>query len=136
MSLIKKYLRFFLINFLALWLIGRFFTGVQFDGGYQTIALTALVLTLAGFLIKPLVGLLLLPINLLTLGAFRWLVNVITLWLVTLIVPQFKISGFLFTGFVYQGFAIPPMFLNIFWVYVLVAFTISLVTTLVLWLIK
>ena len=136
MSLIKKYLRFFLINFLALWLVERFFAGVSFDGGYQTIMLAALVLTMAGFLIKPLVGLLLLPINLLTMGAFRWLINVITLWLVTLAVPQFKISSFLFTGFVYHGFVIPTMFLNLFWVYFLVALTISLITTLVLWLIK
>jgi putative membrane protein len=136
MSVIKKYFRLFLINFLALWLIGQFFSGVSFTNGYQTIALASLVLTLAGFIIKPLVGLLLLPVNLLTLGAFRWLINVITLWIVTLIVPQFKITSFLFNGWVYQGFVIPAMFLNLFWVYVLVALTISLVTTLFLWLIK
>ncbi|MCJ7804368.1 phage holin family protein [Patescibacteria group bacterium] len=136
MSLIKKYLRLFLISFLALWLISRFIPGVQFIGGYQTMALTALVLTLVGFLIKPLIGLLLLPINLLTLGAFRWLINVVALWLVTLIVPQFKISGFVFEGFVYQGFTIPQMSLNIFWAYVLVSLTLSLITTFVLWLTK
>jgi putative membrane protein len=136
MSLIKKYLRLFLINFLALWLIGQLFSGVHFTNGYQTVALTSLVLTLASFIIKPLVGLLLLPINLLTLGSFRWLINVITLWLVTLIVPQFKISGFLFTGFVYHGFVIPAMFLNLFWVYILVALIISLITTFILWLVN
>jgi putative membrane protein len=136
MSLIKKYLRLFLINFLALWLIGQLFSGVNFANGYQTIVLASLVLTLAGFIIKPLVGLLLLPVNLLTLGSFRWLINVITLWLVTLIVPQFKISGFLFTGFVYKGFVVPAMFLNLFWVYVLVALIISLITSIILWLIN
>jgi putative membrane protein len=136
MSLIKKYLRLFLINFLALWLVGQLFSGIDFLNGYQTIALASLVLTLAGFIIKPLVGLLLLPVNLLTLGSFRWLINVITLWLVTLIVPQFKISGFLFTGFVYHGFVIPTMFLNLFWVYVLASLTISLITTFILWLVN
>lgn len=136
MTLIKKYLRLFLINFLALWLISRFISGVQFIGDYQTIALTALVLTLVGSLVKPLIGLLLLPINLLTLGAFRWLINVITLWLVTLIVPQFKISAFVFEGFVYQGFVIPQMSLNIFWAYVLVSLILSLITTFILWLTK
>ncbi len=136
MNFIKKYLRLFLINFLALWLISRFISGVQFIDGYQTIALTALVLTLVGFLIKPLVGLLLLPINLLTLGAFRWLINVITLWVVTLIVPQFKITAFVFEGFVYKGFAIPQISLNIFWAYVLVSLTLSFITTFILWLTK
>jgi uncharacterized membrane protein YvlD (DUF360 family) len=136
MNFIKKYLRLFLINFLALWLISQFISGVQFIGGYQTIALTSLVLTLVASLVKPLIGLLLLPINLLTLGAFRWLINVVTLWVVTLIVPQFKISAFVFEGFVYKGFAIPQISLNIFWAYVLVSLTLSLITTFILWLTK
>ncbi|MBM3205668.1 phage holin family protein [Candidatus Shapirobacteria bacterium] len=136
MGFIRKNLKLFLINFLALWLVGQALAGVEFLGGYQTLALTALVLTLAGFLIKPLVNLLLLPLNLLTLGAFRWLVNVIILWLVTLIVPQFKIHAFVFSGFSYQGFAIPPISLNIFWAYLLTAFFLSLITTFILWLTK
>lgn len=136
MSFIKKYLRLFLINSLALWSVGKILAGINFVDGYQTIALTALVLTVANFLIKPLIKLLLLPINLLTLGSFRWLVNVIILWLTTMIIPQFQIVGFQFTGFIYNGFIIPPMFLIIFWVYFLTSLIISLITTLMLWLIK
>jgi len=136
MSFIKKYLRFFLINLFALWLVAYIFTGVSFTGGWQTLALAALVLTLLGTLIKPLIKLLLLPINLITLGTFRWLINVITLWLVTIIVPQFEIRGFLFEGVNYQGFTIPSFYLATFWAFVLTSLVISLVTTLTLWLIR
>jgi len=136
MSFIKKYLRFFLINLFALWLVAYIFTGVSFTGGWQTLALAALVLTLLGTLIKPLIKLLLLPINLITLGTFRWLINVITLWLVTIIVPQFEIRGFLFEGVNYQGFIIPSFYLATFWAFVLTSLVISLVTTLTLWLIR
>jgi len=136
MSFIKKYLRFFLINLFALWLVAYIFAGVSFTGGWQTLALAALVLTLLGTLIKPLIKLLLLPINLITLGTFRWLINVITLWLVTLIVPQFEIRGFLFEGVNYQGFTIPSFYLATFWAFVLTSLVISLVTTLTLWLIR
>ena len=136
MSFLKNYFRLYLINFLALWLLGRFMLGVQFVGGYQTIALTALVLTLLGSLVKPLIKVLLIPINLLTLGAFRWLINVITLWLVTLIVPQFKIGSFVFPGINWNGFIIPSFFLARFWVFVLASLFISLITSFVLWLIK
>jgi putative membrane protein len=136
MSFIKKYLRFFLINYLALWLIAKYISGVVFIGGNKTMAITALVLTLVGLLIKPLINLLLLPINLLTLGSFRWLVNVITLWLVTIIIPQFTINSFYFAGFTYRGFIFPPMLLVVFWVYILTAFIISLITTISLWLIS
>lgn len=136
MSFIKKYLRLFLINFLALWLVGKVLAGINFIDGYQTIALAALTLTLADFLIKPLIKLLLFPINLLTLGSFRWLVDVIVLKIITMIIPQFQITGFQFTGFIYNGFTIPSMFIIIFWAYVLTSLIISLITTLILWLIK
>ena len=134
MNFVKNYLRLFLINFLALWLLSRFMQGVGFVGGYQTIALTALVLTLLSTLIKPLIKILLIPINLLTLGAFRWLINVITLWLVTLIVHQFEIGSFVFQGISWNGFIIPSFFLARFWVFVLASLFISLVTSFILWL--
>ncbi len=136
MSFIKKYFRFFLINFFSLWLVAYIFAGVSFVGGWQTIALAALVLTLLGTLVKPLVKLLLLPVNLITLGAFRWLVNVIVLWLVTFIIPQFQIKGFLFEGTNYQGFIIPSFYVATFWAFVLSSLVISLATSLTLWLIK
>lgn len=133
---IKKYFRLFLINLVSLWLAVELIDGVTLSGDMRTLASTALVLTLVNLFIKPLLHLLLLPINLITLGAFRWLINVLTLYLVTLIVPQLKVSGFLFPGFSYQGFIIPEIFLTTFWAFVLASFLISLATTFLLWLIK
>lgn len=130
----KKNLRLFLFNFVSLWLASAILLGVSFSAGYQIIALSALVLSLVNLLIKPLINILLLPINLLTLGGFRWLSNVIALYLVTLFVPQFKIAGFLFPGFNYEGFVIPQMYLSLFWVFVLTSFIISLTTAFLLWL--
>lgn len=132
----KKHLRLFLINFVALWLTVEALEGVTFSGGYKTLALAALTLTLVNFVIKPLIGLLLLPINLLTLGCFRWLVNVLSLYLVTIIVPQFQIQSFRFAGFSHQGFIIPAVNLNTFWAFVIASLFISLLTTLLLWLVK
>ena len=132
----KKHLRLFLINFVSLWLAGNAFAGVSFSGNYQTLALAALVLTLINFALKPLIKIMLLPINLITMGAFRWLINVLSLYLVTIIVSQFQIESFLFAGFNYQGFTIPSIYLSTFWALVVVSLFISLVTTFLLWLIK
>lgn len=133
---IKRHLRSFVFNLATLWLISQMLEGVSFSGGYQTLFLAAVALTLVNFLVKPLIKLLLLPINLLTLGAFRWLVNVIALYLVTLLVPQFEIKSFLFPGFSYQGFVVPSIYLGTFWVYVLVSLFLSLITSFLFWLIK
>lgn len=131
---IKKYLRLFLVNLVSFWLVSKLVEGVNYSGGLQTLAWAALALMIVNLAVKPLVNLLLLPINLITLGAFRWLVNVLTLYLVILIVPQLKISAFLFPGFNYQGFIIPPIFLATFWVFVIVSFLISLISSFFLWL--
>lgn len=132
----KKYFRSYLFNLVSLSLCVSLLAGVSYEGDYKTIALAALVLTLVNFLIKPLINILLLPINLITLGAFRWLINVLSLYLVTLIVPLFKVDAFLFPGFSYQGFIFPPINLNVFWAFVLASFLISLMTTFLLWLAK
>lgn len=134
--MIKKYLKLLLINSASIWLVSRIIAGLTLQGGIQVLFTAGLVLTLVNLLIRPLINLLLLPINLITLGAFRWLVNVLVLWVVTLIVPQFKIEAFLFPGFNWQGFIMPSLWLGKFWVFVLSSFLISLVTSFFLWLVE
>ena len=132
--MVKKYLRLFLINSVSIWLIAQVVAGIILKGGLQTLVTAGLVLTLVNLAVKPLINLLLLPINLVTLGTFRWLVNVLVLWLVTLIVPQFQINDFSFAGGSWQGFIIPSLMLGKFWAFVLISFLISLVTGFLLWL--
>jgi len=133
---IKKHLRSFVFNLFGLWIAVQLIKGLSHQGGYQTILLAGLALTVVNLLVKPLIKLVFLPINLITLGAFRWLINVIALYLVTLVVPQLQINSFFFSGFSYQGFVIPAFQLGIFWVYVVTSFLISLVTSFLHWLTK
>lgn len=133
---LKKILRSFIFNAGALWLAAFLFEGVEFSGDYRTVLSAGLALTLANLLIRPIVKLLLLPINLLTLGAFRWLANVAALYLTTVIVPQFSISGVSFAGYSNHGFVIPTFATGPFWGYVFISFFVSLVVSFIYWLIK
>jgi putative membrane protein len=130
----KKYLRIYLINVASLWLVSYSFGGLNYTGGYQSLIIGALALTLVNLLIRPIINLLLLPINLITLGTFRWLVNVIALYLVTLLIPQLIIQPFLFPGLSFQGFIIPSFYLNYFWSLTITSFLISLSVSLLSWL--
>jgi putative membrane protein len=132
----KRHLRSFAINLASLWLVSQVLPGMSYGANYQTLLIAAFVLTIVNLIVKPLVNLLLLPINLLTLGAFRWLVNVASLYLVTILVPQFQITSFKFSGFVYQGFVIPPLELSVILVFILASFFISLTTSFLFWLVK
>lgn len=132
----KTLIRSFLINVFALWLISQIAGGLIFAKGNETLFITAAALGLFNLFIRPLINILLLPINILTLGTFRWLVNVITLYLMTLIVPGFKISGFHFAGFAYQGVVIPALDLGPILALVAISFLLSFIAGFLSWLAK
>jgi putative membrane protein len=132
----KKYLRIFVYNLLALWVVTQVLEGVAVIGGLKPFIAAGLALTLVNLLVRPLIKLLFLPINLLTLGAFRWLVNVVTLYLVTILVPQLEIKPFTFPGFSYQGFIFPTLELSPFWALVVATFFLSLTTSFLYWIRK
>jgi putative membrane protein len=60
--------------------------------GTTTVALiTAAVLGLINIFIKPILKILTLPLNLLTLGLFGFLLNAVLFWVASLVVPGFDI---------------------------------------------
>src|SRR3989338_4884607 len=82
----KRPLRSFFIHLLAIWLISKYLGGIDYGNNPQFLALGALALTAADMLLKPLLNLLLFPFNLVTLGFFRWISNVVTLYIATTLV--------------------------------------------------
>ncbi len=130
----KRYLRLFLVNIFSLWLAAKIISGISFGNNNQTIFVAALALTLIDLLVKPIIKLLLLPINLLTLGTFQWLANVLALYLTTIVVPDFSISGFFFPGFDYKGFIIPAMSLSLIWAFIITSLVMSLISSFLIWL--
>lgn len=131
----KSILRSFLINGLALWLVSQALPGsMNFSRGTETLLFTAFVLGIINLFVRPLLKLFLLPINLLTLGAFRWVVNVLSLYLVTVVVTDFKIQNFFFPGFSYNVVTVPSLFLTGFWAFVLVSFSLSIISHFLFWL--
>ena len=61
---------------------------------FQSAVLAALVLAIANALVRPVVLVLTIPINLLTLGLFTLVVNALMLYLVAEVVSGFVVVGF------------------------------------------
>lgn len=132
----KSFARNIFINFFCLFLISKLTEAIFFSNNFLTLLWAAVCLTIFNLLIKPLLNLLLMPINLLTLGAFRWVVNVLVLYLVTLFVRGFKISGFVFRGITLAGFVIPQIPFTFFWSLILVSFLIEIFNFFLNWIFK
>jgi putative membrane protein len=73
--------------------VGRLVSGVEVEDAFSAI-LTALVLGVANAFVRPLLVLLTLPLTVLTLGVFLLVVNALVLWLVSAVVPGFRVRGF------------------------------------------
>ena len=82
-----------LINALALLALPYIFTSIHVDG-FATALIAALVLGLINTLIRPLLVILTLPVTLLTLGLFLFVINALLFWLVAELVKGFTVSGF------------------------------------------
>ena len=81
------------INALALLLAAQIFHKIWFDNQQATF-IAALVLALVNTYLRPLVVILTLPINILTLGLFTLVINGLMLELVSWIIPAFHVEGF------------------------------------------
>jgi len=80
---------------LGIWLAIRFIPGVEFADSWQILILAGLVLGLINFFIKPILKIIALPLRILTFGLFGLVINIGMVWIVTVIFPEFKISGIL-----------------------------------------
>ncbi len=82
-----------IINALALLLVANVVPGFGVDSFYAAL-IAALVLGLVNALVRPLFFILTLPITILTLGLFTFVINAFMILLVSTIVKGFVVEGF------------------------------------------
>jgi putative membrane protein len=82
-----------LLNALALLAVAYLYPGVQVESFFAAI-IAALALGLANALIRPILVILTLPVTILTLGLFLFVINALLFWLVAEIVKGFSVQGF------------------------------------------
>lgn len=131
----KTLLRYFLINLVSLFLTTRIIPGLTYIGGVKSLLLGALVFMLINIILVPLLKILFLPLNLLTLGLFAWLINVLALYALTTIVSDFQLVPYNFSGASMLGITVPAVELSTFWVAVVSSLLIGLITHFLQWLV-
>lgn len=130
----KTLLRYFLINLVSLYVTTRYIPGLTYTGGVKSLLVGATAFMLINFTLVPLLKILFLPLNLLTLGLFAWMINVLALYALTTIVSDFQLMPFNFAGAAIFGVTIPPLELTVFWVAVASSLMIGVITHFLQWL--
>jgi putative membrane protein len=82
-----------LLNAAALLLVAYLYPGVMVETFFAAL-IAALVLGLINAVVRPILVLLTLPVTILTLGLFLFVINALLFWLVAEIVQGFRVTGF------------------------------------------
>lgn len=132
----KHLIRNYVVDTYALWVTSQAAQGMIFEGGYKTLFIAGLALMGVSLLAKPIINLMLLPLNLVTFGLFRWVSFAIVLYLVTLIVKQYKITSFVYAGLQSKWLDIPALHFEGMWAFIAFSFILSMITSFIYWVIK
>lgn len=116
-----------IFNTLAIAIVAYFIPGLDYGNNLKTLLVASLVFAFTNAFLKPFLKILLLPINIISLGLLGWLVNVIVLYLTDLIVPGLSIHPFTLTLLGNQ------LELSVFFSYIVVSFSLNLTLTLISW---
>ena len=87
-----------LINAAALWAATRIIPGISFNGGWSTLIVVALIFGVLNASVRPLLWFMTLPLLIVTLGLFTFVLNALMLWLTG------AVSDWLGLGFQVEGF--------------------------------
>jgi putative membrane protein len=135
--MLRLLLRSVAINLAGIYIAAQILSGViTFVGGYQTLLMASLAIAAVNLIVRPVINLLLLPIHLITLGIFRWIANLVTLYLVTWLVPNLQIHSFYFPGLNFRYLIIPSMFFSAFGAFVVTTLTLTVIFHLLYWLLQ
>jgi len=91
------------------------------------------ILALSNFFIKPIIKIIMLPLNLVTFGLFSWVSGVFTLYLTSYLISEFNIFAFDFPGISFQGFIVPAYSFGIISSVVLISLILNLLVFVLSW---
>ena len=93
MSIVPRFIVAWAINILALWVAGALWDGVSIHGA-AAFLIGGAVLGIANTVLKPLLAVLTLPLIIVTLGFFYFVINIAMVALAEWVAPNFSIDGF------------------------------------------
>jgi uncharacterized membrane protein YvlD (DUF360 family) len=124
----KHLIRIFLFHVFALWVLSEVYAGFDIAGGVKNVLIAGLALSLLMLITKPILKILFIPINFLTFGIAGLFIDVIVVYLLTLLMPEVTVSQATIPGFSFAGFVIPSVHLTYIWSLIFISASITIMT--------
>lgn len=130
----RAVIRNILLYAFALYITQLVLDGLIIHGGIETLLFGGLLLAIGFKILKPVIAIISLPFNLLSLGLFSIFIVAFIVFLITLIYPAIEVRAFRFPGFMLFGVEIHPFQASLLLSYCIVSATIYLITKFIDWL--
>lgn len=117
--------RAFVFSVFTLWLTSQFISALSVSGGIATYLIGGAVFGFLDLIVKPMLKILFIPINFLTLGLAGWLVNVIILYILTVLVYSISVSPWTTPNISLMGISVDPYRLGLFPTFVIISLAIT-----------
>jgi putative membrane protein len=115
----KKILRYIILFTFSIVTANQIWQNFYFQQIPWTIIKVAIILTIFELLLKPIIKILLIPINILTLGLFRIVIDTLGLYLAVFFIADFQVGNIYISQYNYN--------VNNFWAYLLSSFTVGII---------
>lgn len=133
--MVKRFIRHISITLLAFYLTSVYLVpGFKVPLDLITYIKVVVVFSLLALIVKPILKIVFLPINFLTLGLFGWLINVLMLYLLKALVPSISFGTSLYPALNIYGYLLPSFSLPALWTVVLASFALTFLTKFLRWL--
>lgn len=130
----RSILKNILLYAFALYITHLLFDGLILHDGLRTLLIGGLLLTIGFKILKPVLSIISLPFNILSLGLFSIFIIAFIVFIITLIYPPIEIRSFLFPGIRIWGLEIHSFKASLLLSYCIISATIYLITKLIDWL--
>lgn len=130
----KAILRNVLLFTFTLYVTEQMLQGLTVNGGWQTYLYGGIFLAIGFKILKPIITIISLPFQIITLGVFSIVIMALILFIITLIFPAISVNAFIFSGLSYGGIEIHKFYISQLLSYVVISATIYLTTKLIKWL--
>jgi len=121
----KKILRLTLLFSFSLVCTNLLWNNLTFETTPWTYIKTALVLAIFEIILKPILKIILFPINLLTLGLFRAVIDTVGLYLAAFVFSDFYVGNIHSSSTYFFGLNIPQFNFTGFWAFLITSLTIG-----------
>jgi len=131
--MLKKLIKLCILNIFAIYIVSYFIPALSFSNNPKILLMAGGILALSNFFIKPIIKIIMLPLNLVTFGLFSWVSGVFTLYLTSYLISEFNIFAFDFPGISFQGFIVPAYSFGIISSVVLISLILNLLVFVLSW---